>query len=195
MTAWTADASAPPAKWKTETRWWCSGLALSPLCSIFKRIQVKQWGVSGASGNDYQMAVIGFQGEGRGRSLHVSVNSSQHLQSLGEEARPFLFPFDWFYSFSHPVFNSSLCPSALLCSITCIWIFYLSFWHPRFPCLQVAISVPVIQPHSPSTTLPINTVKYHTGCTPHVVFWYCLATPVESHMFLIADKRRHMTWY
>lgn len=53
--------------------------------------------------NDFQMAVIRFQGEGRRRSRDVSVNSSQQLQSkVWGKRRPaqwFVFPFDWFLYF------------------------------------------------------------------------------------------------
>lgn len=48
------------------------------VCSISGGIQVRRaTGVTGASGNDYQMGVIGFQAEGAWRSLDASEDSSQ----------------------------------------------------------------------------------------------------------------------
>lgn len=68
-------------------------------------------------GNDYQMAVIRFQGEGKGRSLDVSVNSSQLLQSkvLGKKklARLFLAPLNDFL-----LLSGTECRMILYCPLT-----------------------------------------------------------------------------
>lgn len=55
--------------------------------------------MTGASGNDYQMAVIGFQGEGTGRSLDASEDSSQQLHNhvWGKRRSVFLYPHESFY--------------------------------------------------------------------------------------------------
>lgn len=78
-----AGNSAPSAANETaERRRRCSSVAPDPLCSISERIQVRQaTGVTGASGNDYQMGVIGFQAEGTLWSLDASEDSSQQLHS------------------------------------------------------------------------------------------------------------------
>lgn len=52
---------------KTRWRWWWFLPVLSSLCSILWRIQVRQHSLlSPVSGDGYQMAVIGFQVEGKG---------------------------------------------------------------------------------------------------------------------------------
>lgn len=93
--------------------------------------------------NDFQMAVIRFQGEGSRRSRDVSVNSSQQLQSkVWGKRRPahwFVFPFDWFLYF---LILCVLSHSPLFQRLDVI--FYLSFKHPCFHCLQVTRSAPVI---------------------------------------------------
>lgn len=70
-----------------------------PPC-ISERIQVRRTtGVTGVSGNDYQMAVIRFQGGGTGRSLDVSEDSSQQLQNhvWGKRGSVVLYPDESFH--------------------------------------------------------------------------------------------------
>lgn len=77
------------------------------------------------------MAVIRFQGEGRGRSLAVPVNSSQGLQSKvwgkRRPAHPSLLPFDPFHHFSHPL---RLTTSPLIVCLPSVM--NSSFQHPCF---------------------------------------------------------------
>lgn len=148
------------------------GLVPGPLCSIFERIQVRRaTGVTGASGNDYQMAAIGFQGEGAGRSLGASEDSSQQLHNpvWGRRRSAFLPQITVIVS---PV-NSSPPHRLHLVVQSCL----------EHPCFSTVFLNPR-RPFTPTTT-PTTTVNYHTGmhatCPTPTLTFRDEGTPAGKH--------------